>query len=502
MQCDDYLPDQVRISADGVESAQELVRLLRSARRFVFFSSFLCDLTQPLPGDRDGITLQELFWELSTRDVALYVLYNDEPAYGNLPLAQFTRKLPETARVRVVSGSGRLPAVARLFCANTRFTNHHQKYVCVDGVQMMIGGTDVDAQRTGWLQSNGSRPDGYCWHETSVTFPCTSPMLEFVRQNFDVIATDVPFPLVHGGAREHAVLLHLIDNAQSCIHMEAQTCISSGTTANTIFSAVARRVARAFANPDTDRFHFLFLTNEFQIDESAVVSWATTQHLAWSTRHLNAELHAHGVSPPFITARVFLGFMEAPGKKHIKIHSNMTIQDGHTLLRSSSNFTDRSLSPLPCDNELGVLLHGQVVAHFQQKIWRRYFGLSARVLVTPEDAVRMMRTETGVIRHLQHVVFDPDAAAAAATPPAVTATPIPATAAPPRGRTPPASASVFARIRAATAAAAAPDATRGGAAPVGVFRGVSHAVFDVAMDLFHTSRVFGGKEKIEWEVSR
>jgi hypothetical protein len=61
---------------------------------------------------------------------------------------------------------------------------------------------------------------------------------------------------------------------------------------------------------------------------------------------------------------------------------------------------------------------------------------------------------------------------------------------------------VFARIRAATAAAAAPDATRGGAAPVGVFRGVSHAVFDVAMDLFHTSRVFGGKEKIEWEVSR
>jgi len=79
----------------------------------------------------------------------------------------------------------------------------------------------------------------------------------------------------------------------------------------------------------------------------------------------------------------------------------MVLQDGHTMLRSSSNFTDRSLSVFPCDNELGILVHGDVVALFQQKIWRRYFGvLDERVVFTPEQAVVHMRREQGVISRL------------------------------------------------------------------------------------------------------
>jgi phosphatidylserine/phosphatidylglycerophosphate/cardiolipin synthase-like enzyme len=440
MQCDTYAPGEVRIGADGAESALELVRLFRSAERFVFFSSFLCDLTHPLPLPRgDGLNLQILFRELVTRGVAVHILYNNETAYSTLTLDQFRKMLPPAVHVRAVSGSGHLPAAARLFCANTRFTNHHQKYVCVDGAQMMIGGTDINAQRAGWLQLNGSSPREYCWHETSVTVPCTPRMLDFVVRNFRAIEPTVPFPLLRGGASEHAVLLHLIKNARSCIHMEAQTCISTGKTANTVFTAVARRVARAFSDPHVDRFHFFFLTNTFQIDENHLISNVSREHLHWSRRHLWSEMRTRGVPDDFIHARVFFGFMEAPRHTHVKIHSNMIIQDGHTLLRSSSNFTDRSLSPRPCDNELGVLIHGQVVAHFQQKIWRRYFAITdPDVLLTPELSRRLMVKESGVIRRYRPRWFS--------------------------------------------------DA-------------IPNAVVNTVMSLIHNTRFFGGREKITWKVS-
>ena len=440
MQCDTYAPGEVKICADGVESARELVRLFRRAERFVFFSSFLCDLTHPLPlPGGDGLNLQILFRELTNRGVAVHILYNNETAYSKLTVAEFRKMLPRAVHVRAVSGSGHLPPVARLFCTNTSFTNHHQKYVCVDGVQMMLGGTDINAQRAGWLQSNDMKPVEYCWHETSITVPCTPRMLEFVVRNFRAIEPIAPFPLLRGGASEHAVMLHLIKNARSCIHMEAQTCISANTTANTVFTAVARRVARAFSNPRVDRFHFFFLTNEFQIDENNFVSNVSREHLHWSRRHLWNEMRARGVPPDFIDARVFFGFMEAPRQRHIKIHSNMMIQDGHTLLRSSSNFTDRSLSPRPCDNELGILIHGQVVAHFQQKMWRRYFGITdSDVLLTPEASLRRMVKESGVIRRYRPRWF---------------------------------------------------SAT------------IPNGVVNVAMSLIHSTRFFGGREKITWKVS-
>ena len=110
------------------------------------------------------------------------------------------------------------------------------------------------------------------------------------------------------------------------------------------------------------------------------------------------------------------------------------------MVRSSSNFADRSLSSYPCDNELGVALQGRVVADFQQKLWRRYFGVPDHVpeVFLPEEAFTAMAGERGLVKR---ICFNKDN-----------------------------------------------DTTRIPDVPV-----------DLAMDLIHLGPWWGGKEKIEWK---
>jgi phosphatidylserine/phosphatidylglycerophosphate/cardiolipin synthase-like enzyme len=87
---------------------------------------------------------------------------------------------------------------------------------------------------------------------------------------------------------------------------------------------------------------------------------------------------------------------------HVKVHSNLLIVDGQRMLRSSSNFTDRSWSSKPSDNELGVVLSGEVVAATQQRLWRQYFMVPphVRTLFMPQQAFHYMCHNTGLIRRV------------------------------------------------------------------------------------------------------
>jgi phosphatidylserine/phosphatidylglycerophosphate/cardiolipin synthase-like enzyme len=410
MLCEDYAPGDVTVCLDGHESARALVRLLRGARRFVFYSAFICDVAHPLPGTAasDGggpTTLLRLFNEMHARSVELRMLYNDDPVYHNAPVATMRRMLPPSARVKVVRGSGTIAPFLQLLCGgNTSYTNHHQKYVVVDGRYFMLGGTDVNWQRTSWRVLNKAPPplsSSYSWHETSVVVPCTADVLQFAVSNFeDRIVAAPPFPLLHGGPQEHQFILHLIDTARSCIHFESQTCISSDKTQNRVFAAVAARVARAFATGgDADRFRFIMITNQEQVDESKVLSWFAGQLLRRSVAFLREEATERlGVPPAFFDERVFVGYLQ-DGPRHIKVHSNMVIQDGHTMLRTSANLSDRSYGQFPCDNELGIVLHGDVVAAFQQRLWRRLLARSGEepVFLTPEEAAARCAAGAGVV---------------------------------------------------------------------------------------------------------
>lgn len=381
------------VLTDPVQYSCELVKLLRSARSHVYYSSFTAHLDVPLPGQ--GVTLRKLFHELAARGVTLNVLYNPEVAYGNLPVAEFAAAVPYAA-VHTVTGSGTLPAVASYVVNNLRYSNHHQKYVCVDDAWFMLGGTDVTADRAGWLQLN---EEGYAWHEVAVVVECTPEMAHFAQANFYAIQVNPPFPLTRG-LQEYCVVSELIRSARACIHMEAQTCISSHVTFNRLLDTVLQRVKRAHVTPG-DPFCFMLLTNMVQADENALISWVTRQQVHWSRRFLRKRAATLDIPASFVKERVFMGYMEHAGK-HIKVHSNLLIQDGQRMVRSSSNFNDRSWSMFPSDNELGVALRGDVVARAQQRLWRQYFlePPGSAKCYHPIEAFQAMCTGAGVVKRI------------------------------------------------------------------------------------------------------
>lgn len=376
-----------------------MVDMFRRARQHVFCSMFVLHLDQPIVG-QNGLTMRTILWDLHTRGVQSYILYNAETAYGNLPVSEFKAALPPSAHVKVVVGDGKvdpwLAAIIRV--PNTRYSNHHQKYLCVDDREFMLGNVDVNHQRTGWLQLN---KQDYSWHETSVRITCTPAIRQFVRANFfEGLVGTPPYPLTRG-TKEYRLILRMIGTARSCIHMEMQTCVSARSTSNEVFEHVLQRLLRAQQNP-RDTFRFMLLTNMDHPDESGFVSFFLHQQLQWSRRFLRQRAVELGITEDTLRKRLFIGRMQTPDGKFMKVHSNLLIQDGSRMLRTSSNFSDRSMSSLPCDNELGIVVEGDEVARVQQELWRRYFMCpeeSVRLFL-PEEAFECMCKEMGVIRRI------------------------------------------------------------------------------------------------------
>ena len=173
---------------DAVAYSRQLVKMLNMAEREVYYSSFVLALDIVLPGCVE--TMGDVFTSLGKRGVTLNVLYNPEVSYGNCSVEEMSRRLPD-AHIRAVTGSGHLPAAAALLVSNTRYSNHHQKYVCVDGHTFMLGGTDVSVERSPWLVPNR---DGYVWHEVAVVMRCTPRMHHFCQLNFQRIVDNPPYP--------------------------------------------------------------------------------------------------------------------------------------------------------------------------------------------------------------------------------------------------------------------------------------------------------------------
>lgn len=394
----------VRFCLDSLESELELIRMLRGAQVHVYYSSFVMILDKPLA--QTGPTLQQLFGECASRGVPIYMLYNEETAYGNLKPDALRAALPPNVHVQVIVGSGKLslsPAVSSMLrLQNTRYSNHHQKYIFVDDAEAMITGVDVNEQRQAWLESNA---DNYAWHEISVVLPCTPAMASFARANFETPLVEVPpFPLTRGPS-EYKLLLRLIDTARNYVHMEQQTCVSASSTSNRVFDHVAQRVARAWKSEVADPFCFMFLTNRDNPDESKFISYFIKQQLLWSCRYMLNRCKQLGVPAWFVKERVFLGSLRTPDGRYVKIHSNVTIADGVRLLRSSSNLSDRSMSVFPCDSELGCYVFDPPsVSRLQTTLWARY--LLTPDPMTPQNVLHRMAAGTGMVQPLLPTVYN------------------------------------------------------------------------------------------------
>lgn len=367
-------------------------QLLRGARKSIWYSTFMCDLEHKLPGV--GVSMRDLLMEAAEeRGVHVHVLVNTETAYG-LPSPQRFKQLLPSRRIKVsaVYGSGemRIP-----FVSNNRYSNHHQKYLLVDDAAMLITGVDVSKDRSGWLLLN---PDGYFWHETAVVVRPSKAVCKWVRQNSRRIV-DPPFPLLNGGRTEHDLIVRLIQTATDYVHVEHQNFISTGHTVNAVARAIVERVHRAARHGET--FHVMVLTNRENEDESAVVDnllWAT---LTWSRRWIEKRAHQVGMTLETLYEHLFIGYL-CHNRIHVKIHSNVFVADGRRMIRSSSNLSDRSLSPLPCDSELGIMVaDAGVVETMQQAQWNRYFQ-TRDVTYDSATAFHAMTEELGCVRRVRY----------------------------------------------------------------------------------------------------
>lgn len=375
--------------------AARMVHMLRTATHTVYYSAFVCQMDLTLPGQPPGTTMNTLTSEAVERGVRVHMLFNNSTQYGNKPLHEMGTH--PHVQVRGVVGDGHIPFPFNTLFGDT-YTNHHQKFLLVDDAHIMVGGVGVDPCRRGWLVQNNEEPP-YYWHEVGVVTECSPAMAAWVKAQWEGVFQTPPYPLV-SSLSEHETTLQLIQHAKTCIHMEAQLCISTDTTKNQVLTSVARRLAKAY-HSQNDHFRFMLLVNTHQPDEHAVVSSITTATLQWSMRMLLEAAKNMGVPPSFFNERVFVGTMEHQ-HAHVKVHSNLIIQDGHTLLRSSSNLTDRSLSSQPCDNELGIVIKNhEVVPLTQQRLWQRYLDLSPTTFINPIQAHAMMQEERGVVRKVR-----------------------------------------------------------------------------------------------------
>ena len=388
------------VLTDMTECAARVIELFNSATHTIYYSAFVCQTDASLPG-HPGVTMHKLTSAAVERGVAVKMFFNPSLQYGNECLTNL--HIDSRVDVCSISGDGNVPEPFNHIFGD-RYSNHHQKFLIVDDQVVMIGGVGVHPCRAGWLTLNTESP-AYYWHEVGVVTSCNPAFSTWVQNLWNNRFTHPPLPLM-SGPTEHASMVELIRTAETCIHMEAQLCISTNSTENQILSTVVARLARAFHTPG-DEFRFIMLVNTHQPDEHVVVSSVTTSTLHWSRRMLHSLALDAGMSPLFLNERVFIGTLEYEGT-HIKVHSNLLIKDGHTMIRSSSNLTDRSLSRNPCDNELGVVISGDAVAVAQQKLWKQYFGMHPLVAdMVPSEAFRYMTEETGFVKRVKyHKTFD------------------------------------------------------------------------------------------------
>ncbi|DAZ95176.1 TPA: hypothetical protein N0F65_012430 [Lagenidium giganteum] len=402
---------------DFNECKRSLVQLLMSAKRSIYYSTFLCDFNQVLGVNSttgEPETFLSCLEAAVKRGVAVHILYNPVVDYGTESLTELQNQLPrEVSLVCAVSDLG--PSVATKWASNnSKYAFHHQKYLCVDENVIMVTGCDVNSEREGWLRANAL---GYYWHELSVVAPCTPKMFQWIRANhsasekkhhYDQFHDSPPFPLVAGGWREENAMVNMILNAKKSVQLENQILISGGSAQhNRICDALITRIVEAHRK--NEQFHVLLLTNAAQQDEpSQVTRWYCTLSIQWSLEQMENRALDYGMSVTELQNYLVVGRLEWRGVL-VKVHSNILIVDGMYALRSSSNLADRSLSSRPTDTELGVLLAGPGVAQFQQQLLNMYMSTDGVVYEVADvfQAARQGGDENCLIIPLEKKAWNP-----------------------------------------------------------------------------------------------
>ena len=383
------MASRVTFCSDYQECVNSFVHLIQHAQKELWYSTFLCNLTTPLPG-HGQLTMSALLQDAAERGVQIKVLYNPATSYGNLELKEALEMFPEkNCVVHVCTGNGKLKGFRKLMSPHATYSYHHQKYIMVDREWAMVTGCDVDGDRQPWLVLNSKN---YFWLELSVVFNIRNmPAVQrFFEDNWKHI-TPPPLPLINAHT-EHSLVQWLILTSTTYVHLEQQLFISNDKTTNKVASALVERIVRAVKQGDAG-FRCFIITNVRNPDDTPLLDFFLLMLFMWSWRWMESYAQKLGVTlSQFYEHVVFLHLEHTVnGTTYpIKVHSNIVIQDGIRCVRSSSNLTDRSLGSLPCDTELGVVITDVAsIQRLQQTLWKRYCQIPQGLCQLPQGLCQL-----------------------------------------------------------------------------------------------------------------
>lgn len=135
MNSHEVMPNKTEVLIDMQQCARRMIELFTTAQTCIYYSSFVCQMNVGLPGF-PHITMHQLTSDAVKRGVSVKMLFNPSTQYGNEKLENMD--VDPGVEVRSISGDGCIPTPLSTIFGET-YTNHHQKFLFVDGKYLMVG---------------------------------------------------------------------------------------------------------------------------------------------------------------------------------------------------------------------------------------------------------------------------------------------------------------------------------------------------------------------------
>ncbi|MEQ8767155.1 MAG: phosphatidylserine/phosphatidylglycerophosphate/cardiolipin synthase family protein [Planctomycetota bacterium] len=397
-----------RALLDFEECYDAVIELCEEAREAVYLSSWLIDFDYRMNG---RFTMRELLERMSARGVVVKILLTPNVLFDLVP----PEVLPEGVELRFATTWGpRYRLFERLsFGRNVRsnpadydyrwFSTHH-KLLVVDGRRALIGGCDINDQRAGSERTGETNDHGFIWAETAVLTECDAELWHYCAENFetrgraqmDSVRWLGPFPT---RSHEASVLCHQIRDARELLYIENQYLTVGSRTEPNVLEVLAERIARAARTAESLRI--VIVTNRVCADSGGFLRFALKQNFCLAIEKLEQHLERRGIPKEKLKDHLVCAELrrdEAP----IFVHSKVFIRDGETLITSSSNLNDRSLSSSGSDQELGVRFDDRELAFdLLQRLIAKHLGRPASAEpLSGEEIFEAVRSSQGHFRAL------------------------------------------------------------------------------------------------------
>jgi hypothetical protein len=249
-------------------------------------------------------------------------------------------------------GDGSLSALG-----NKSIFVHNQRYLVIDDQVAIVGSFDLglSSNLSGAFATQKVRH-----YPVAALVKPNHEFLKFVQLNWATMGISTQ-PVEHGfffGSRhdekhtELRVMVHMIREAKNLLFVQTQYLSSHENTYNTFMLELAKRLARAHADPK-DQIRCIIFTNVDGFQDTPNMFWTRQPHL--TVDFLDRSLTKLGVPDTSVFKeqnRLFVGSVSSLHESTF-FKGSVLIQDMQTALITSSTIRDYSIGPRRC-NELGI----------------------------------------------------------------------------------------------------------------------------------------------------